>query len=102
MIQNINKTTWVLLDNTFLLVVHKQSTTCKQLAMKKTQALLLFLFRMHSVVCFHIKGGLSSALLVLSCVHQRCDPGASSDPGSSSVFLRPWHRLAPGNERGAA
>lgn len=49
-----------------------------------------------------MKGGLSSALLVLSCVHQRSVPSTSSDPGSSSVFLKPWHRLAPGNERGAA
>lgn len=86
----------------FLLVVHKQSTTCRHMAFKTTLALLLFVFGMCSVVCFHMKGGLSSALLVLSCVHQRSVPNASSDPGSSSVFLKPWHRLAPGNEKGAA
>lgn len=57
LIQNVHKTPWVLLDNTYLSVVHKQSTTCKQLAMKKTLALLLFLFGMHSVACFHMKGG---------------------------------------------
>lgn len=92
MIQNINTTIWGTVW--YLLSVgctHTQSTSTVK---KKTLAppLLLFLFGMHSV-----GGGLCSALLVVSCVHQRCDPSASS-----SVFLRPWHALAPGNERGAA
>lgn len=42
------------------------------------------------------------ALFVSSCVQHQCDPSASSDHGSPSVFLRPWHRLAPGSEREAA
>lgn len=62
-----------LLDIAFPLV-HKQTITNKQLAMKTTLAVLLFHFGMHSVVDFHMKQDKHSACLKLctSVMRSRC------------------------------
>ena len=62
----------------------------------------LFLFGESSVGCFHMRGGGSPGPACLKLCSSARGPGASSDPGSSTEFLRPWHTPAPGSERGAA